>query len=325
MEVSIIIPTYNEERYLPRLMKSLGKQSYLDFEIIVADAGSEDRTVDIAREGGASVVRGGRPARGRNAGAAEARGTYLFFLDADITVPKTFLRRTLSEMKKRSLDLATCESRPISNRRIDHVLFGFANLFIQMNQDRNPHALGYCILVKKGLFEKVGGFDESIEIGEDFDFVKRAAGISPLRVLKSAHVNVSVRRLDAEGRWRHVGKTIYTTLYRAVKGEIREDVVKYEFGGFSDERAAGDGRAAKALLRQLKRLRRDFEDWAKEMQNQTRKLTSGEIAGEPSARSPEEPAGEPFGERLSRLLDEVKARVAEVLNLEERDSRRSGH
>ncbi len=50
--ISIVIPTLNEEAFLPTLLDSIKKQSFTDYEIIVADAGSKDKTIDIAQEYG---------------------------------------------------------------------------------------------------------------------------------------------------------------------------------------------------------------------------------------------------------------------------------
>ena len=69
MILSIIIPTYNEEEYLPVLLESIKEQSFDDYEVIVADANSTDKTREIAKEYGCIVVDGGLPAVGRNNGA----------------------------------------------------------------------------------------------------------------------------------------------------------------------------------------------------------------------------------------------------------------
>ncbi|MFW6329641.1 MAG: glycosyltransferase, partial [Alkalispirochaetaceae bacterium] len=89
--VSVVIPAFNEEQLLPILLDSLKAQEFTDFEVIVADADSEDETARIAEEAGARVVPGGMPARGRNAGAAVAEGRFIIFLDADVRVPPNFV------------------------------------------------------------------------------------------------------------------------------------------------------------------------------------------------------------------------------------------
>ena len=73
--LSVIIPTFNEEKYLPRLLDSLARQTYTDYETIVADADSTDATRAIASQHGCRIVPGGRPAEGRNAAPASRRAT----------------------------------------------------------------------------------------------------------------------------------------------------------------------------------------------------------------------------------------------------------
>ncbi|MCL2193375.1 MAG: glycosyltransferase [Treponema sp.] len=233
MKVSIIIPALNEEKTLPVLLDSILAQDFNDYEIIVADAKSKDRTREIAAEYGCRVVDGGLPAVGRNSGAAAACGDFLFFLDADVVLPHGFIRNVHDEMQDRYFDLATCEIRPLSNYRLDQVLHRMINLAVFLNLRLDPKAFGFCIFVTKRLFNRVGGFDETIYVAEDNDFVKRAAQFRALHYLSSAYVIVSIRRFEKEGRFAYMKKGVKLNLYRAFRGEIRNDeVVKYEFDHF---------------------------------------------------------------------------------------------
>ena len=81
--LTIVIPTKNEEAYLPRLPESIQGQTLKPSEIIVADAHSTDRTREIAIAYGAKVVDGGMISFGRNAGAREVHTAFILFLDAD--------------------------------------------------------------------------------------------------------------------------------------------------------------------------------------------------------------------------------------------------
>jgi glycosyltransferase involved in cell wall biosynthesis len=235
MEVSIIIPTYNEEAYLPLLLESIRSQDFTDYEIIIADANSTDRTVPIATDCGALIVKGGLPAVGRNNGFRAARGNFLFFFDADVVLPAHFLRHAYEEMQERFLDLATCEIVPLSDLPIDKVLHSLATLSIRMGQYSRPYAPGFCILVTKRLFDRAGGFDETLTMAEDHEFVKRASRFRPLRVLESTAIRVSVRRLEKEGRVALLSKYLQVELYRIFKGEMRTGRVEYEFGKYHEK------------------------------------------------------------------------------------------
>ena len=261
VKISVIIPTYNEEEYLPKLLDCLKSQTLDDFEIIVADADSTDRTADIAREYGARVVRGGMPAVGRNAGAAVAEGDYYFFFDADVKFSKHFLENAYNEMNERFVDVATCETRPLSNVPLDRMMHDFANLYVKLNQFTNPMAPGYCILIHSRLFHRVGGFDEDVKHAEDFDLIRRAAKLRPFRVLNSVSVNVSVRRYRKEGRLAFIGHSLAVSWHRTFKGEITEDF-DYEFGDFkeSDKNA------------KLRKLERGINSLSRKYSRMSRKL-----------------------------------------------------
>lgn len=233
MKISIVIPTLNEEKYLPKLLNSIKQQSFHDYEVIVADAGSRDNTKKIAKKYNVKVVKGGLPGVGRNNGARASRGELILFLDADVILPNGFIRKAYDEMKQRKLELATCEFKPLSNLLIDKILHDFTNIFIKINQFTTPHAPGFCIFVSKNIFNKVKGFDESIKIAEDHDFVKRASKFTPFRVLSSPYIKVSVRRLGKEGRFILAKKYLQVELYRIFKGELRDDFIKYTFGDFT--------------------------------------------------------------------------------------------
>ncbi|MDR0710261.1 MAG: glycosyltransferase [Spirochaetaceae bacterium] len=253
MKISIIIPALNEEKMLPCLLDSIRGQDFDDYEVIVADAKSKDRTREIAENAGCQVVDGGLPAVGRNAGARVAAGDFLFFLDADVILPPGFIRNVYNEMEDRFIDLATCEIRPLSDYQLDRIIHKLINLAVILNLWIDPKAFGFCIFVTKRLFNRVGGFDETIYVAEDSDFVKRASVYRQLRFLTSAYIMVSIRRFEKEGRFAYMKKGIKLNLYRTFRGEIRNDeVVKYEFGDF--DKPDTDGHDTDFLDRIEKRL-----------------------------------------------------------------------
>ncbi len=212
-ELSIIIPALNEEEYLPKILDSIKRQNFIDCEIIVADADSSDKTRDIAERNGCRIVKGGLPAKGRNAGAKIARGELLLFNDADIVLPDGFLVSSIEEFKKRNLDVAGCSFRTDSKHIFDRALFGLANALFLKLENRLPLAGGCGIFVRKSLHEQIKGFDERLLGGEDFDYVERAAKAGNFGILKGGKVAVSARRLDSEGRIRYLLKVLVRVLY----------------------------------------------------------------------------------------------------------------
>ena len=228
--LSIIIPTLNEEKYLPRLLDSVKKQSYKNYEIIVADNNSRDKTVQAAKKYGCKVVNGGNhPGISRNAGAKYAKGSILLFLDADSIIEQRFIKNSLEDIKKRKLDVAGCYLCPSTSHTIDMLFLKIFNLWIFSTQIFYPNACGTGIFCKKWLHEKISGFDEKIKLSEDMDYVKRCSKFGKFRIIKNSKVIYSMRRYDAEGRFNVGLRLLLSVFYRLIFGEIRNDVFKYNF------------------------------------------------------------------------------------------------
>ncbi len=234
--LSIIIPTFNEEKLLPDLLESIKRQKGVNYEIIVADNKSSDQTRKIAKAYGARVIPGGMPAQARNNGAKKAKGEILIFLDADVILPaKDFLRRCVAEFKKRDLQIATCVIRPISEKMIDEVLHKAVNLFIKASCKIVPHIPGCCIIVDKSIHRGINGFNEELKLSEDHDYAQRATQLGKFGILKSYPVFVSVRRLKKDGRMKTAVKYILSEAYVQLIGPIKSDIFNYQFGYDEDD------------------------------------------------------------------------------------------
>lgn len=228
--LSIIIPTFNEEKYLPRLLKSIKRQTFKDYEVIVADNNSSDSTQAIAQKFGAKIVFGGMPGRGRNQGAKIARGEWLLFLDADVVLPPFFLGRAMAEIENSDFSVVTCLIDPLSDRRIDKLLHGSVNLYMRATRKFFAHAPGFCIFCEKEVHRKLNGFDEKIKLGEDIDYVHRLSKIANFGLLRNVYIPVSVRRLDEDGRFNIVVKYVAAEAHLIFLGPIYSDKFHYTFG-----------------------------------------------------------------------------------------------
>ena len=226
--ISIIIPTLNEEKCLPKLLKCIKEQTYKYYEIIVADADSKDKTKQIARKFGCKVVKsGGLPAVGRNNGAKAAKGDILLFLDADSLIENNFLENAVNDMERRKLDAAGSYLYPLGNRLLDRFFLGIFNVWTWITQFFYANACGTGIFCRRRLHEKVKGFDETIKLSEDMDYAKRCGRIGKFRMIKNSKVVYSMRRYDKEGRLRVAFKLLLSAFYRPIFGEIRSDVFRY--------------------------------------------------------------------------------------------------
>lgn len=229
--LTIVIPTKNEEVFLPKLLESIRHQTLQPDQIIVADAGSTDRTRDIARAYGATVVEGGMPGAGRNRGAQHAETDLILFLDADVELRDPhFLEKATGEMIERKLDLATCDVFPLSDDLVDHFLHKAYNTYARAWGSLFPHAPGFCMFVKRDAHERIQGFDESITFCEDHDYARRVKKFGRFGFLTATKIPVSIRRLDRDGRMNIAIKYMLAELHLALLGPIRHDKFHYTFG-----------------------------------------------------------------------------------------------
>lgn len=232
--ISVIIPALNEEKTICQLLDALNSQTYKNFEVIVADADSADKTRQICRQKGAVVVNGGMPGYGRNRGAEKASGDYFIFLDADIVPEKIFLAQAVKSFDKNYFGIATFKHIPISDKKIDHLILNLSNKIVAAAKNFYPYAFGSAIICTKRIFFKINGFDESLYLAEDHDLVKRACKYVKFGFIDNTYVNVSVRRLESEGRINMIKKYLLVELHRAFKGKIKKDIVGYDFAKFEN-------------------------------------------------------------------------------------------
>ncbi len=209
--VSIVIPTRNEEERLKHLLSSIKRQRNVNYEIIVADNKSEDKTRAVAKRFGANVVEGGLPPAARNKGAKAAKHQSILFIDADCIIKKeNFLNESLRCLEEKKLGVATtryeASDESLKNRGIAIV----SNLFVNAVKNIKPHG-AFAIFVKKNVFKEIGGFDESLRMAEDHDLIQRASKKSAFGVLPTA-VTISFRRYEEHGYLRTMWKYVYYTI-----------------------------------------------------------------------------------------------------------------
>ncbi len=232
--LSIIIPTLNEEKYLPLLLESIKKQKFSDYEIIVSDGVSEDKTESVASDYGCVFVQDQKrsPARQRNRGAQEAKGDVLMFLDADTVLPDNFLPAAYEEFKRRHLNSAGFYLHFNSRRALYRLFEACYQSVCFVGQYFFPASVGVGIMAAIEAHRKIKGFDESIFIGEDYDYIKRLSKIGKYRMITSCYLYFSVRRLEKEGVFKVLWKWFRGGLYFLVRGPIRRKIVNYEFGKY---------------------------------------------------------------------------------------------
>lgn len=202
--ITVIIVAFNEEQFINSIIDELEKQVHVEFEILLADGGSTDRTIDLARQRGVQVVlcRKGKSCQINDA-VKKAKGDILFFVHADMKL----YNNTFS----------------IIQQHIDEGFDGggFANVFDEHNdkikrignwmnfrffdkREQSDKGIFYGdngIFIKKKVFEDLDGFKE-IPIMEDYEFSKRLSERFKTVKIKNPLIMVSARRHTKAGFWK---------------------------------------------------------------------------------------------------------------------------
>lgn len=242
VDLAIIIPTLNEEKFIGRLLDSIYFQSVHPKEVCIVDAQSEDHTLDEVRIRQKKLpqlkyyrIPKFSIARQRNLGVKKTKSSRILFLDADTALidPDT-LEKYFNEAEKKKANLAVAENYPLSSHWKDKAYFQAANLGTRVGKFVLPAAVGINLYCKRSVFEKLGGFDESIKVGEDIDLVQRFAKSGVLyEILEEPKIYTSVRRLRKEGRIRLVLMMINSFINGHIFGYRKNPIAKeYEFGKY---------------------------------------------------------------------------------------------
>lgn len=191
----MIIPVINEEGHIGLLIDHIKRvQDGFVLEIIVADGGSNDRTPQIARERGASVIKSSRRGRAAqmNEGAAAAKGELLYFLHADSLPPDKFDLEIISAFKKGYK--AGCFRLRFDK---DHLLLRFYAFFTRFRSTLLRFG-DQSLYAERILFKEIGGFDDSLTVMEDQKIVRDLRKKTPF-YLSEREVITSARKYRKNG------------------------------------------------------------------------------------------------------------------------------
>lgn len=226
--ISIIIPSYNEEKYLENTIRSIKNQDYEGkYEIIVSDGGSKDRTLKIARKYKVRLIRNKQRgiSVGRNAGAKAAKGDILLFLDADTIIIPNLLTEFEKNFRDPNVVGVTCSIMPskMDARFLAHYLSynSVTKLGVKTSQ---PLIAGVCVAYKASSFFEIGGFDEQIQALEDLDFSKRIKKMGDIIFNVNTLAITSARRIEKHGNlnyWARLGR-LYLKLLAKRKIKLKE-------------------------------------------------------------------------------------------------------
>ncbi|HVF46914.1 MAG TPA: glycosyltransferase [Pyrinomonadaceae bacterium] len=209
MKLSVIVPAFNEAKYLGATLEAIAvatEKAAKGLELIVVDNASSDATALIAKEGGARVISETTRniSRVRNAGATYATGDVLIFIDADTRVPGELFERIEQAMRdERCMGGAVAVDYDPFERwwmRFYAAGWKFWGKVFNMKQG----AAQFC---RRSIFVELGGFDETIFLGEDVEFYWRLSRLAErrggrLEFIEDMSVVTSSRRFDKMSLWR---------------------------------------------------------------------------------------------------------------------------
>ncbi|MGF1869902.1 glycosyltransferase family 2 protein [Photobacterium indicum] len=239
--ISIVVITLNEEKRIGRLLDDLSKQTHQDFEVLVVDSNSTDNTCDVAK-GFAKALPALTVHRmdnkgtslGRNTGASLAKHERLLFLDADVRLSPTFLTDALHKLDKNKLEVAGVYMGADDLSLSYRLGYGIFNAGLFATSFFFPTSVGACLFSTKRVHNEIDGFDESITLCEDCDYVKRAAKTWRYRMLPVTFT-FDPRRLEQEG-FIKMGLTYFkANVRRLFFGEMRNQEMEYKFDNYNEK------------------------------------------------------------------------------------------
>ena len=183
--LSFIVPAYNEELELPSTIAAIraaAASANQDYELIVVDDASTDATAEIARKAGAQIISINRRqiAATRNAGASVARGEILFFVDADTRINAAHIVDALAALRDGAVGgsarVAADGAIPLWGRI-------FITVFCAIYFANNLGAGAFLFTTRKN-FDALGGFDESLFIGEEVYFSLAMKKLGRFKILR---------------------------------------------------------------------------------------------------------------------------------------------
>jgi len=210
--VSVIIPVLNEEKLISRTLSQFTSRIKKKFniEIIVSDGGSTDNTVSLAKNFCCDKIvtpEGGMKQNipiGRNMGAKNSTGDLLYFFNGDTMIQNidSFFTETLEYFKNPEITALTCNVRVFPDEvkisdKLFHTLYN--NYVFVLNKFGIGMGRGECQMIRREYFFKLGGYNEKMAAGEDFDLYKRLKKFGKIKFLRDIVVYESPRRYRKYG------------------------------------------------------------------------------------------------------------------------------
>jgi glycosyltransferase involved in cell wall biosynthesis len=237
---SIVIPTLNEEKFLPKLLTSLASQTVKNFDVVVVDGHSADKTVVVAKRYKKTLPQltiveceTAGVSRQRNIGAKTGKADWLVFVDADSVLLSNFVERIGMYIDKKHPKFFTTWLKTDSDDPSDAIVGLIFNMCIEGSiVIERPWAPGPLTVVRRDIFEMAGGYEETTTFGEDHDFSMSIfeKGI-PFTILREVLYIYSLRRYRREGNLKALERYLKSTLAVTLTKRGPKHMKGFESGG----------------------------------------------------------------------------------------------
>lgn len=273
---SIIIPTLNEQKCLPNLLSDLANQTFQDFEVIIVDGNSEDKTIKKAEKFSKRFQKLNiitSPTRHvcfqRNFGFNKAKANWAIFMDADSRIPPYFVQGIKYRVEATNPDILTTWAKPDTNHRKDQAVMTASNLFIEAQKTtNNPYCLEAMMCFKKNAFKRLKGFDDSLSWGEGSDLLRRAVKKNlSFEVARDPKYTFSLRRLRKQGTLKSARNVAVIELARLRKKQLPKEKATYlypmEGGKYFDQLDEKSTSRLKKIVKKLYQITPLYRDKSK--------------------------------------------------------------
>ncbi len=212
-QISVIIPTLNEAGHIARLIHRL-RETKIPIEIIVADAGSTDTTLEIAANLGAKCLNIHEKSRPKqlNEGAAKATASLLYFVHADTLPPKGYAEKIMGAVEN-GASFGSFRFKFDNNKGMLRINSYFTRFPFMLFRGGDQ-----SLFIRHSFFESIGGYDTDHVVMEDYDIIRRAKKKNNFTLLDD-DILVSARKYEENSyvRVNWANGIIFTLYYLGVK------------------------------------------------------------------------------------------------------------
>ncbi len=220
-QVSVIIPTYNRAHLIGRCIASVQRQTFADWELIVSDDGSTDNTrevVEALADPRIQYVRqpNGGAARARNGGVAQSRGGLITFLDSDDEADARWLEKLSAPFADSSVGVVCCGVKIFNKDGLVIKQFLPDDLGVMLDHAHGRFTTGGVFMVKRSLFEAVGGYDPQLRSGQHTELSFRLVPLARAQGFSIVNLGEYLIRQNFHG-----GERITTNPRYKLMGSVR--------------------------------------------------------------------------------------------------------